>query len=56
MSTQYKMKVTVCFGEVKVVVPCQDGDILVEELARKASERFRRATNQVRFYEHIKQN
>lgn len=38
------MKVTVCFGSVRVVVPCGDGDILVRDLIREASLRYKKAT------------
>lgn len=41
------MKVTVCFDRVKVVVPCGDGDILVDELIKKAIIRFKKATGKV---------
>ncbi|XP_014680147.1 PREDICTED: partitioning defective 3 homolog, partial [Priapulus caudatus] len=38
------MKVTVCFGNVRVMVPCGCGDILVRELMEKAVSRYRKAT------------
>ncbi|KAK9738447.1 N-terminal of Par3 and HAL protein [Popillia japonica] len=38
------MKVTVCFGNVRVVVPCGDGDILVKDLIREATLRYKKAT------------
>jgi partitioning defective protein 3 len=38
------MKVTVCFGNVRVVVPCGDGDILVRDLVREAILRYKKAT------------
>lgn len=38
------MKVTVCFGSVRVVVPCGDGDILVKDLTREATLRYKKAT------------
>ncbi|KAK9890679.1 hypothetical protein WA026_012031 [Henosepilachna vigintioctopunctata] len=38
------MKVTVCFGNVRVVVPCGNGDILVRDLIREATLRFKKAT------------
>lgn len=41
------MKVTVCFGEVKVVVPCGNGDIYVRDLVQKAAGRFLKATQRV---------
>lgn len=43
------MKVTVCFGNVRVVVPCGDGDILVRDLIREATLRYRKATGKVSF-------
>lgn len=41
------MKVTVCFGNVRVVVPCGDGDILVRDLIREATLRYKKATGKV---------
>ncbi|XP_067648804.1 partitioning defective 3 homolog isoform X3 [Haliotis asinina] len=38
------MKVTVCFEEVRVIVPCGDGEILVRELIDKAITRYKKAT------------
>lgn len=38
------MKVTVCFGNVRVVVPCGNGDILVKDLIREATLRYKKAT------------
>uniref|UniRef100_A0A8D8LHB1 Partitioning defective 3 homolog n=1 Tax=Cacopsylla melanoneura TaxID=428564 RepID=A0A8D8LHB1_9HEMI len=38
------MKVTVCFGPVKVIVPCGDGEILVKDLIRRAITRYKKAT------------
>lgn len=43
------MKVTVCFGNVRVVVPCGDGDILVQDLIREATLRYKKATGKVSF-------
>lgn len=42
------MKVTVCFGNVRVVVPCGNGDIFVRDLIREATLRFKKATGKVR--------
>ena len=42
------MKVTVCFGSVRVVVPCGDGNLLVSELIDKAIVRYKKATGKVR--------
>lgn len=44
------MKVTVCFGNVRVVVPCGDGDILVRDLIREATLRYKKATGKVCTY------
>ena len=41
------MKVTVCFGAVRVVVPCGDGEILVRDLIRQATLRYKKATGKV---------
>lgn len=41
------MKVTVCFGNVRVVVPCGDGAILVRDLIREATLRYKKATGKV---------
>lgn len=41
------MKVTVCFGSVRVVVPCGDGEILVKDLIRQAIHRYKKATGKV---------
>lgn len=38
------MKVTVCFDNVRVVVPCDDGTLLVRGLMEKAIVRYRKAT------------
>ncbi|ESO84546.1 hypothetical protein LOTGIDRAFT_168616 [Lottia gigantea] len=38
------MKVTVCFDNVRVIVPCGDGEILVSELIEKAVHRYKKAT------------
>lgn len=42
------MKVTVCFGSVRVVVPCGEGEILVRDLILKATTRYKKATAKVR--------
>lgn len=41
------MKVTVCFGPVRVLVPCGAGDLLVRDLVREAILRYKKATGQV---------
>ncbi|KAG7188744.1 hypothetical protein KM043_008364 [Ampulex compressa] len=38
------MKVTVCFDNVKVVVPCGDGTLLVRDLMHQAILRYKKAT------------
>ncbi|XP_022112656.2 partitioning defective 3 homolog isoform X3 [Pieris rapae] len=40
------MKVTVCFGAVRVLVPCGAGDLLVRDLVREATLRYKKATGQ----------
>lgn len=41
------MKVTVSFGSVRVLVPCGAGDLLVRDLVREATLRYKKATGQV---------
>ena len=43
------MKLTVCYGHVKVIVPCGEGGLTVKDLIDKATSRYRKATNKVRF-------
>lgn len=38
------MKVTVCFDNVRVVVPCGDGTLLVKDLMHEATLRYKKAT------------
>ncbi|XP_012265059.1 partitioning defective 3 homolog [Athalia rosae] len=38
------MKVTVCFDNIRVVVPCGDGTLLVKDLMREATLRYKKAT------------
>lgn len=38
------MKVTVCFDNIRVVVPCGDGTLLVKDLMREAILRYKKAT------------
>lgn len=38
------MKVTVCFDNVRVVVPCGDGTLLVRDLMHEATLRYKKAT------------
>ena len=44
------MKVTVIFGDTRVVVPCGQGDFLVSELCEKAVVRYRKAVGKVIIY------
>ncbi|XP_076837526.1 par-3 family cell polarity regulator alpha, b isoform X2 [Brachyhypopomus gauderio] len=37
------MKVTVCFGRTRVVVPCGDGNVKVHTLVQQAAARYRKA-------------
>uniref|UniRef100_A0A671YXS7 Par-3 family cell polarity regulator n=1 Tax=Sparus aurata TaxID=8175 RepID=A0A671YXS7_SPAAU len=37
------MKVTVCFGRTRVVVPCGDGNIRVQDLIEQAAMRYKKA-------------
>ncbi|KAK1794892.1 hypothetical protein P4O66_010092, partial [Electrophorus voltai] len=41
------MKVTVCFGRTRVVVPCGDGNIKVHSLIQQAAMRYRKAIAKV---------
>ena len=41
------MKVTVCFGTVRVIVPCGNGEIYVSQLIEKASTRYKKAIGRV---------
>uniref|UniRef100_A0A4W3H4G6 Par3/HAL N-terminal domain-containing protein n=1 Tax=Callorhinchus milii TaxID=7868 RepID=A0A4W3H4G6_CALMI len=41
------MKVTVCFGRTRVVVPCGDGALTVHSLIQQAVTRYRRALAKV---------
>lgn len=41
------MKVTVCFGRTRVVVPCGDGNIQVRNLLEEAAMRYKRAIAKV---------
>ncbi|XP_041478212.1 partitioning defective 3 homolog isoform X2 [Lytechinus variegatus] len=38
------MKVTVCFGAIKVIVPCGEGTLSVGELIEKSVQRYKKAT------------
>ncbi|KAF7661633.1 hypothetical protein LDENG_00256170 [Lucifuga dentata] len=41
------MKVTVCFGRTRVVVPCGNGDIKVRSLIEQAAMRYKKAIAKV---------
>lgn len=41
------MKVTVCFGNVRVVVPCGTGELLVRDLIHEATRRYKKAAGKV---------
>lgn len=41
------MKVTVCFGRTRVVVPCGDGNIKVHSLIQQAITRYKKAIAKV---------
>uniref|UniRef100_A0A3Q3GZW2 Par3/HAL N-terminal domain-containing protein n=1 Tax=Labrus bergylta TaxID=56723 RepID=A0A3Q3GZW2_9LABR len=41
------MKVTVCFGRTRVVVPCGDGNLRVQDLIEQAAMRYRKAIAKV---------
>ena len=43
------MKVTVCFGNTSVIVPCGDGKLLISELIDKAIFRFKKAKGRVSY-------
>lgn len=43
------MKVTVCFGSVRVVVPCGNGELLVRDLIHEATRRYKKAAGKVIF-------
>uniref|UniRef100_A0A8B9MKV2 Par3/HAL N-terminal domain-containing protein n=1 Tax=Accipiter nisus TaxID=211598 RepID=A0A8B9MKV2_9AVES len=42
------MKVTVCFGRTRVVVPCGDGNMKVFSLIQQAVTRYKKAIAKVR--------
>uniref|UniRef100_A0A4X2MCD4 Par3/HAL N-terminal domain-containing protein n=1 Tax=Vombatus ursinus TaxID=29139 RepID=A0A4X2MCD4_VOMUR len=42
------MKVTVCFGRTRVVVPCGDGNMKVSSLIEQAVTRYKKAIGKVR--------
>uniref|UniRef100_A0A8C1N6X7 Par-3 family cell polarity regulator n=1 Tax=Cyprinus carpio TaxID=7962 RepID=A0A8C1N6X7_CYPCA len=44
------MKVTVCFGRTRVVVPCGDGNIKIHSLIQQATMRYKKAIAKVRYW------
>jgi len=44
------MKVTVCFGDVRILVPCGSGELLVSDLVKEATRRYIKAAGKVRVY------
>lgn len=44
------MKVTVCFGKIRVVVPCGTGELLVRDLKDEAIRRYKKAAGKVSFF------
>lgn len=42
------MKVTVCFGDTRILVPCGDGNLLVKDLINEATRRYKKAAGKVR--------
>ncbi|XP_058489697.1 partitioning defective 3 homolog isoform X3 [Solea solea] len=48
------MKVTVCFGKTRVVVPCGDGSIKVQSLIEKAAMRYKKAiAKDLNYWVHV---
>jgi partitioning defective protein 3 len=43
------MKVTVCFGDTKVRVPCGTGEIRVSEIINNSILRYKKATLKVKY-------
>lgn len=41
------MKVTVCFGSIRILVPCRNGDLTVKELINEATRRYKKAAGKV---------
>lgn len=48
--SQSRMKVTVCFGAVRVVVPCGAGDLLVRDLVIESIRRYKKAAAKVSLF------
>lgn len=47
------MKVTVCFGDVRVVVPCGTGELLVRDLIHESIRRYKKAVGKVSFLNFV---
>jgi len=41
------MKVTVCFGNIPVVVPCGKGDLSIADLQKRACARYKKIIGKV---------
>ncbi|EDW00063.1 GH12055 [Drosophila grimshawi] len=41
------MKVTVCFGDLRILVPCGPGELLVRDLISEATRRYKKAAGKV---------
>lgn len=52
------MKVTVCFGNIRVVVPCGTGELYVRDLIHEAIRRYKKAAGKVTLssLEYFKKN
>lgn len=50
-----EMKVTVCFGRTRVVVPCGDGNVKVQSLIEQAAMRYKKAIAKVSPRQHTPQ-
>ena len=48
-----KVKVTVCFGNVRVIVPCPNQEMLVRDLIHQATLRYKKATGKVSLKIHF---
>lgn len=46
-TTASKMKVTVCFGNVRVIVPCSNSEMLVRDLMHQSILRYKKAAGKV---------
>lgn len=47
------MKVSVCFGATRILVPCGNGDLLVKDLITDAIRRFKKASGKVLLILHL---